>query len=81
MEVKMKESSADKEKANVMNRDHFTCQMCGDTGALGVFPENSSEDDIRDIPTGELITLCKYFRKQVKAMLLDNVKPIYFLKI
>lgn len=65
----------------VMSRDHFKCQMCGDTGALNIYPENSSEDDIRNIPIGELITLCKYCRKQVKTMLLDGVKPIYFLKI
>lgn len=69
-------------RLSVLNRDNFTCRMCGDkTTTLQIHHIKYVGKFAWETPTDYLITLCKDCHKEVERMKIDGIDPIFFIKI
>lgn len=66
----------------VMNRDNFTCRMCGDKNTtLNIHHLEYYPGFAWDTPISSLITLCKDCHKEVEQMKKDKIEPVFFIKV
>jgi 5-methylcytosine-specific restriction endonuclease McrA len=71
-----------KTRLAVMNRDNFTCRMCGDKNTtLNIHHLSYSPGLAWETPLSELITLCKDCHKEVERMKVDKIEPVFFVNI
>ena len=69
-----------KVRLSVMNRDNFTCRMCGDKNTtLNIHHKEYYRGFAWDTPQEHLITVCKHCHLEIEKMKVDNLEPIYFL--
>lgn len=69
-----------KTRLQVMNRDNFTCRMCGDKNTtLNIHHEKYYPGFAWDTPIEHLKTVCKDCHLEIERMKADKVEPIYFL--
>lgn len=77
---KLRKPAWQKKRLEILNRDSFTCQLCGDTETELQIHHKKYVGEPHEAPNDELVTLCKHCHQTVTELETGHDKVIFVIK-